>query len=157
MTGTAASEPVGQVLGTDDATPLSYWVGLAPGQVLQLDDVVLTERILPGGSRVTISGVVSQVRARLEGARYDTDVFLVSEGVLPAQVAESAEVLATRVAPEFFVPPLPGPPSTGPRGRTGRRRCTSTRWRRAFPPGWGATAPPSTSTSTSWTGPAAPT
>jgi DNA helicase HerA-like ATPase len=104
----APRPPVGQVLGTDDATPLSYWVGLAPGQALQLDDVVVTERILPDGAKVVISGVVSAMRARLEGARFDSDVFLVSEGILPGQVSEAAEVLATRVAPEYYAPPLPG-------------------------------------------------
>jgi DNA helicase HerA-like ATPase len=107
---TLDSQPVGQVLGTDDATPLSFWVGLAPGQVLQLDDVVVTERALPDGGRVVISGVVGAIRARLEGARFDSDVFLVSEGVLPGAVSEAAEVLATRVDPEYFVPPLPGTP-----------------------------------------------
>ncbi|HET9443021.1 MAG TPA: hypothetical protein VFO65_06840, partial [Acidimicrobiales bacterium] len=110
-------QPVGLVLGTDDATPLSFWVALAPGQVLQLDDVVVTVRTLPDGGRVVISGVVNQIRARLEGARFDSDVFLVNDGVLPGEVCEAAEVLATRVAPEFFVPPLPGTPvlrATGP-------------------------------------------
>lgn len=55
-----------------------------------------------------LSGVVSQVRARHEGARFDSDVFLIHDGVLPAEVAETAEVLTTRVEPEVFVPPLPG-------------------------------------------------
>src|SRR6266498_3982741 len=54
---TSAPEPVGLVLGSDDATPLSFWVALAPGQVLQLDDVVVTVRTLPDGGRVVISGV----------------------------------------------------------------------------------------------------
>jgi DNA helicase HerA-like ATPase len=103
-------QPVGLVLGTDDATPLSFWVALAPGQVLQLDDVVVTARTLPDGGRVVISGVVNQVRARLEGARFESDVFLVNDGVLPAEISEAAEILATRVVPEFYVPPLPGTP-----------------------------------------------
>lgn len=49
-TGSEAGETVdsvGRVLGTEDATPLTYWVGLAPGQYLQLDDVVVTERPVP--------------------------------------------------------------------------------------------------------------
>jgi DNA helicase HerA-like ATPase len=99
---------VGRVLGTEDATPLNFWVALAPEQYLQLDDVVVTEREVPGRDPVTLSGVVSQVRARHEGARFDSDVFLISEGVLPAEVVESAEVMTTRVEPEVFVPPLPG-------------------------------------------------
>ncbi len=34
-------EPVGRVLGTEDATPLAFWVAVAPEQYLQLDDVVV--------------------------------------------------------------------------------------------------------------------
>src|ERR1041384_6610126 len=38
---------VGRVLGTADATPLQFWVAVAPDAYLQLDDVVVTERELP--------------------------------------------------------------------------------------------------------------
>ena len=99
---------VGRVIGTEPATPLEFWVGVAPGSFLQLDDVVIVDRALPDGSRVRISGVVSQVRALHEGARLDSDVFLVADGVLPAQVSEAAFVQAMRFEPEVFVPPLPG-------------------------------------------------
>ena len=101
---------VGRVLGTDDATPLEFWVAVASGSVLQLDDVVALERALPEGELLRIYGVVTQVRARHEGAHFDSDVFLIEEGVLPAEVSESAQVLATRFEPEVFVPPLPGTP-----------------------------------------------
>jgi DNA helicase HerA-like ATPase len=100
--------PEGRVIGTDDATPLEFWVGVAPGSFLQLDDVVTCERTLPDGRPVRISGVVGQVRARHEGARFDSDVFLIADGLLPAEVSESAMVQATRFEPEVFVPPLPG-------------------------------------------------
>ncbi|MGQ0825021.1 MAG: ATP-binding protein [Actinomycetota bacterium] len=104
-----APPPVGQVLGTDDATPLEYWVALADDQYLQLDDVVVCEREVPGrDAPVRMSGVVTQVRARHEGVRFDSDVFLVSDGVLPASVVEAAQVMTTRVEPEVFVPPWPG-------------------------------------------------
>jgi DNA helicase HerA-like ATPase len=102
--------PDGRVIGTDDATPLEFWVGVTPESYLQLDDVVTCERSLPDGRAVRISGVVGQVRARHEGARYDSDVFLIAEGVLPAEVSEAAMVQATRFEPEVFVPPLPGTP-----------------------------------------------
>ena len=75
---------VGRVVGTEDSTPLSFWVALEPEQYLQLDDVVVCERQLPGGDSVAISGVVTQIRARHEGARFDSDVFLIADGVLPA-------------------------------------------------------------------------
>ena len=99
---------VGRVIGTEDSTPLEFWVGVAEDQYLQLDDVVALERSLPGGELVKIFGVVSQVRARHEGARFDSDVFLISDGVLPAEVAEAAQVTTTRFEPETFVPPRPG-------------------------------------------------
>ena len=102
------TDVVGRVLGTDDATPLEFWVAIAPGSHLQLDDVVAINRDLPDGERISLYGVVSQVRARHEGARFDSDVFLIADGVLPAEVAEAAQVQLTRVVPETFVPPLPG-------------------------------------------------
>ncbi|MYK74667.1 MAG: ATP-binding protein [Acidimicrobiaceae bacterium] len=48
------------------------------------------------------------MRARHEGACFDSDVFLITEGILPAEVSEAAQVQLTRVVPEMFVPPLPG-------------------------------------------------
>jgi DNA helicase HerA-like ATPase len=104
----AGSPVVGRVIGTEHATPLEFWVGVGEGSYLQLDDVVVVDRVLPDGQRLRISGIVSQVRAQHEGARMDSDVFLVADGVLPAQVSEAAQVLATRFEPEIFVPPLPG-------------------------------------------------
>jgi DNA helicase HerA-like ATPase len=101
-------DAVGRVLGTEDATPLEFWVGVGEGAFLQLDDVVAAHRTLPDGRGVDIYGVVAQVRARHEGPRFDSDVFLVADGILPAETAESAMVQLTRVEPEVFVPPLPG-------------------------------------------------
>ncbi len=99
---------VARVIGTEDATPLAFWVAVAEGEFLQLDDVVALERTLPDGREVRIYGLVTQVRARHEGARFDSDVFLIEDGILPAQVSQAAQVLATRFEPEVFVPPLPG-------------------------------------------------
>ena len=101
---------MGLVLGTDDSTPLEFWVAVAPGQHLQLDDVVALDRRLPDGTGIAIYGIVGQVRARHEGARFDSDVFLIAGGVLPAEIVEAAMVQVTRVVPETFVPPLPGTP-----------------------------------------------
>jgi DNA helicase HerA-like ATPase len=99
---------VGRVIGTEDATPLEFWVGVHPQRWLQLDDVVALERVLPDGQVVRVFGVVSQVRARHDGVRFDSDVFLVASGVLPAEISEAAQVQTTRFEPEVFVPPLPG-------------------------------------------------
>ena len=68
-------------------------------------------------STVRIFGLVTQVRARHEGARFDSDVFLIESGVLPAQVSQAAKIVATRFEPEVFVPPLPGQEVRRARGR----------------------------------------
>jgi DNA helicase HerA-like ATPase len=105
-----AGEPdaLGLVVGTVPATPLQFSVGLAPGQYAQLDDVVVTHRPLPGRETVRIAGVVTNIQAVHEGARFASDVFLIDSGALPAEVCEVADVTVTRVEPELYVPPLPG-------------------------------------------------
>jgi DNA helicase HerA-like ATPase len=119
---TESAPAVGRILGTEDATPLEFWVAIDPDQYLQLDDVVVCERAVPGRESVKLAGIVAQVRARHEGARFDSDVFLIADGVLPAEVAEAAQVLTTRVEPEVFVPPTPG---TAVRRATGDERDTA--------------------------------
>jgi hypothetical protein len=102
------SVPVGRVLGTQDSMPLDFWIAVEEGQFVQLDDVVLVETALPDGQIVKLFGVVDLVRARHEGARFDSDVFLAESGVLPVTISQAAHVRVTRVDPEIFVPPLPG-------------------------------------------------
>ena len=99
--------------------PLEFWVAVEEGQYLQLDDVVEVATPLPDGTEIRLFGVVDLVRARHEGARFDSDVFLVERGVLPASVAHAAHVKVTRVEPEIFVPPRPG---QAVRRATGLRR-----------------------------------
>jgi DNA helicase HerA-like ATPase len=106
--GGVPDQPVGLVTGVEDSTPLQFSVAVAPDQYLQLDDVVTTSRSVPGIGEVRTAGVVTQVTARHEGTTYGSDVFLVAEGVLPAQVQEVAEITTTRVVPECYVPPAPG-------------------------------------------------
>jgi DNA helicase HerA-like ATPase len=102
---------VGRVLGSREATPMSFWVGVGPERFLQLDDVVVTTREVPGLDRpVTVAGIVTQVTAVHEGASFGSDVFLIADGVLPAAAFEAAEVMTTRIEPEWFVPPAPGAP-----------------------------------------------
>ena len=104
------ADTLGLVVGTVPATPLMFSVGLAPGQYAQLDDVVVTSRAMPGpgAEPVRIAGVVTNVEAVHEGARFASDVFLIEQGALPAEICEVAEVTVTRVEPEMYVPPLPG-------------------------------------------------
>ena len=79
------ADEVGLVAGTEDSTPLQFAVALDEAAYLQLDDVVVTLRHVPGVGPVLTSGIVTQVRARQEGANFGSDVFLISEGVLPSQ------------------------------------------------------------------------
>ena len=99
---------VGRVLGTEDSTPLEFWVGIEDEGFLQLDDVVMVQTQVPGADGLRISGVVDMVRARHEGSRFDTDVFLADQGLLPLQTARAAHVVSTRFEPELYVPPQPG-------------------------------------------------
>lgn len=73
---------VGRVAGTEDSTPLQFRVALDEASYLQLDDVVVTLRQIPGVGPVLTSGIVTEVRARHEGASFGSDVFLISDGVL---------------------------------------------------------------------------
>ncbi|MGH2694562.1 MAG: ATP-binding protein [Actinomycetota bacterium] len=111
------SEDVGMVLGSEDSTPLTFWVGIAEGSYLQLDDAVLVETEVPGRTTVRITGLVQEVRARHEGVTFDSDVFLIDKGVLPAGMAQAAQVVATRFEPEIFVPPRPGRAAYRARGK----------------------------------------
>ncbi len=99
---------VGRVLGTEDSTPLEFWVGIEDGTYLQLDDVVMVQTDVPGAGRLRVSGLVDMVRARHEGSRFDTDVFLADQGLLPVETARAAHVVSTRFEPELYVPPRPG-------------------------------------------------
>jgi uncharacterized protein len=110
VTQSPEGDIVGLVVGTVAATPLQFSVAIGADQYLQLDDVVVTQRSLPGLPPVQVSGVVTNVEAVHEGARFASDVFLIQQGALPAEVAELAQVSVTRVEPEVYVPPIPGAP-----------------------------------------------
>src|SRR5437867_12357689 len=68
----------------------------------------MVETKVPGAGDLRISGVVDMVRARHEGSRFDSDVFLAEQGLLPVETARAAHVVATRFEPELYVPPQPG-------------------------------------------------
>ena len=130
-----ASERVGMVLGTEDATPLTFWVGVEEGAYLQLDDAVVVDTEVPGRGPLRIAGIVQDVRARHEGASFDTDVFLVERGVLPVDTAVAAQVVATRFEPEIFVPPMPGLPAFRARGKDRNEALYFDRMERRLPAG----------------------
>ena len=106
---------VGLVLGSQDAKPLDFWVGVREGERLQLDDLVSVETTI-GDVTVRFYGIVDIVRKRFEGSQFDTDAFRVAEGAMPAEVSYAAHVQVTRVDPEIYVPPAPGDAVTIARG-----------------------------------------
>ena len=134
--------PVGRVLGTQDASPLTFWVAVGSDAYLQLDDVVVTRRDLPDRGTVTISGVVTAVRARHEGAAFESDVFAIADGMLPAMVQEAAEITVTRVEPEVYVPPAPGAVAYRAHGETRDAALSFDRMRRRLPIGIGRDGAP---------------
>ncbi len=100
-----------RVLGSVDATPLEFWVGVPAGASLQLDDLVCVETVVagePAATTVRFYGVVDMVRKRYEGASFDSDAFRAAAGTLPVDVSYAAHVQVTRIEPELFVPPHPG-------------------------------------------------
>jgi hypothetical protein len=105
---TSASESIGLVLGSMDATPLEFWVAVAEGRRVQLDDLVVVDTEAPGGQPIRFYGVVDVVRKRYEGASFDSDVFRAVAGTLPVDVSYAAHVQVTRIDPEVFIPPHPG-------------------------------------------------
>ena len=138
----SASSTVGLVLGSQDATPLEFWVGVGEGGRLQLDDLVVTKTRLDDGDEVTFYGIVDVVRKRFEGSPFDTDAFRVAEGTLPADVSYAAHVQVTRVEPEVFVPPSPGNPVEVVRGEDFRKALYFDRMERSVAIGLTRTGEP---------------
>ncbi|MCM2257495.1 MAG: ATP-binding protein [Vicinamibacteria bacterium] len=110
-TGHGGVNPAGLVLGSVDATPLEFWIGVPEGSRVQLDDLVCVETTLADSSTVRFFGVVDVVRKRYEGQAFDSDAFRHAEGTLPVDVSYAAHVAVTRIEPEVFVPPHPGDPA----------------------------------------------
>ena len=103
------SEEIGYVLGTQEATPLQFWVAVKDGSVLRLDDVVSVTTDRPDGrGNVRFYGVIDYVRTLHEGAEFDTDTFLAKSGNIPVAVSYAAHVQVTRLDPEEYLPPQPG-------------------------------------------------
>jgi uncharacterized protein len=104
-------EQVGRVLGVEPATSTEFRVVIDGDNYLQLDDLVEVRTQVPKAGEVHLYGLVTEVAARYEGARFESDMFLIAEeGSLPAELARSASVQTIRVDPEIWVAPDPGEP-----------------------------------------------
>ncbi|HLF71625.1 MAG TPA: ATP-binding protein, partial [Dehalococcoidia bacterium] len=111
---------VGRIIGTKEARPLEFWVGVDESEYVQLDEVVAVTTKLPrpladGRDEVVHYGVVDMVESAYEGASFHSDVFRDADGTLPVAVSTIAHVSVTRVGmmpaepdTEVLVPPRPG-------------------------------------------------
>jgi DNA helicase HerA-like ATPase len=144
LTGSAVgvADTEGLVLGSQDATPLEFWIGVRGENQIELDDLVVVETVSPRGQAVRFFGIVDIVRKRYEGAQYDTDVFRAAAGTLPVDISYAAHVQVTRVDPEVFIPPHPGDPVRVVRGEEFQRALYFDRMERRLPVGLTRTGEP---------------
>ena len=102
-------EKVGRVLGLEPATSTEFRVIVDDDNYLQLDDLVEAVTQVPKAGEVHVYGLVTEVAARFEGSRFESDtVRIAEEGSMPAELARSATVQVIRVDPEIWVSPEPG-------------------------------------------------
>ncbi len=101
-------EAIGVVLGSREASPLEFWIGIQDGLV-RLDDVVWVEAD-HGSLAVRYYGMVDRVHKVLEGTQFDSDTFLAAGNLIPTNTAYVAHVTVTRLEPEEYLPPDPGSP-----------------------------------------------
>ena len=99
---------MGRVIGTQDATPLEFWVWLEAGEAVQVDEAIVVETDSPNGP-LKLFGMVDIVRARHQGSTFDSDVVEAERG-LPVELSIAAHVKVTRLIPEYYYPPMPGDP-----------------------------------------------
>ncbi len=97
---------MGKVIGTQDATPLDFWVLLDKGEAVQVDEAVVVEADSPIGP-LKLFGMIDVIRARHQGSTFDSDVVEAERG-LPVELSIAAHVKVTRLDPEYYYPPLPG-------------------------------------------------
>jgi DNA helicase HerA-like ATPase len=132
----------GLVLGSQDATPLEFWIGVQGQNQIELDDLVVVETVSPRGQSVRFFGIVDTVRKRYEGAQYDSDAFRAAAGTLPVDISYAAHVQVTRVDPEVFIPPQPGDAVRIVRGDEFQRALYFDRMERRLPIGLTRTGEP---------------
>jgi DNA helicase HerA-like ATPase len=124
---------VGRVIGTQDATPLEFWVLLQEGEEVQMDEAVVVETNSPNGQR-KMFGIVDIIRTRHQGSIFDSDVEEADRG-LPVELSIAAHVKVTRPDPEYYYPPLPGNPVRVVTGEEYARALFMDTMERKFPLG----------------------
>ena len=128
---------VGRVLGIEPATSTEFRVVLDEDNYLQLDDLVVVRTLVPKVGEIATYGVVTEVAARYEGARFESDTHLIAvEGSLPAELARSATIQTMRVVPEIWVAPNPGQPAERVSGEARDQALYADEMKRRLPVGF---------------------
>jgi hypothetical protein len=131
------ADRVGRVLGIEPATSTEFRVVLDPDNYLQLDDLVVVRTRVPKLGEIQVFGLVVEVAARFEGARFESDMALIAEeGSLPAELARSATVQTIRIMPEVWVAPEPGEPAYRVGGGSREHALYADEMRRKLPVGF---------------------
>lgn len=134
---------VGLVLGTKEASPLEFWVGIHESSSLQLDDLVTVETLVPeSGEMVTFYGVVDHVAKKFEGTQFDTDTSLAVHGILPVTLSHAAHVVVTRIEPQKYIPPHPGSEVFRAHGKSAERGLYFDRMEHKIPVGFNKSREP---------------
>ncbi len=124
---------MGRVIGTQDATPLEFWVLLDGDEQVQQDEAVVVETNSPAGT-LKLFGMVDIIRSRHQGSTFDSDVVEAERG-LPVELSIAAHVRVTRLDPEYYYPPLPGDPVRVVRGEEYAKALFMDKMERKFPLG----------------------
>ncbi len=124
---------MGRVIGTQDSTPLEFWVLLEAGEAVQVDEAVVVETHSPTGP-VKLFGMVDIIRARHQGSTFDSDVVEAEHG-LPVELSIAAHIRVTRLIPEYYYPPLPGNTVRVVRGEEYAQALFMDKMERKFPIG----------------------
>ena len=89
--------------GSVEATSRRFHVVLNSDAVVQLDDLIVVEQTLPGGSTVSHFGIVVETTRIIEGARYSSDTGHIDAQVMPGETARLVEVQVLRTDPEMCI------------------------------------------------------
>jgi DNA helicase HerA-like ATPase len=106
-----APEIIGYIDGSADLTTQTFQVVLAEDAVVQLDDLLVTEQVLPGedGRVVGHYAIVVEGRSEIEGAQFASDTTrIVRDQTMPGQRVRTVEAQVLRVDPEVWVAPQAG-------------------------------------------------
>lgn len=105
-----ASQSIGLVDGSVEATTRRFSIVLEESAVVQLDDLVVTSQDLPDGSgMLNHYGIVVEGSSAIEGAEMGSDTQrIAADRTMPGLVGRAVEVQVLRTVPEKWLPPSPG-------------------------------------------------